>query len=115
MRLKFGCKRPSMLKLIALYSITTEPKLARCQPRAQTISPMRWEQSGLLDSTIINSPTSWCTEFKFSGKMHNAKILFVYFGWKYFSFETVMVLHGSTAETLQRTKFCSLRVSVVTK
>jgi len=70
----------------------------------------------LFHSTIINSQSSWCTEFKFSGKMHNnAKILFVYFGWKYFSFETVMVLHGSTAETLQRTKFCSLRVSVVTK
>jgi len=70
-----------MLKLIALYSITTEPKLARCQPRAQTISPMRWEQSGLLDSTIINSPTSWCTEFKFSGKMHNnLKIILVNFG-----------------------------------
>jgi len=35
-RQKFGCKRPSMLKVIAPYATTTELKLARCQPRAQT-------------------------------------------------------------------------------
>jgi len=34
-----------MSKVTALYSTTTEPKLARCQPWAQTISLMRWEQS----------------------------------------------------------------------
>jgi len=47
--LKFGYERPSMLKVIVPYSATTEPKLARCQPRTQTISPMRWEQTWLLD------------------------------------------------------------------
>ena len=44
-RLKFDCKITNTLKVIAFYSTTTEPKLARCRPRAQTISPMRWEQS----------------------------------------------------------------------
>jgi len=34
--LKLGCKRPSMLKVIALYSTATEPKLVCCQPHAQT-------------------------------------------------------------------------------
>jgi len=32
-----------MIKVIAFYSATTEPKLARCQPSAATVS--RWEQS----------------------------------------------------------------------
>jgi len=30
-----------MLKVIAPYSTTTEPKLARCQPRVQTVALMR--------------------------------------------------------------------------
>jgi len=47
-----------MLKVIASYATTTDPKLTRCQPRAQEISPMRWEQVRLLDSTIINSQSS---------------------------------------------------------
>jgi len=34
-----------MLKVIALYSKTTEVKLARCQPRAAAVSPMHGEQS----------------------------------------------------------------------
>jgi len=34
-----------MLKVIAPYSTTTEPKLARCQPRAQTISLMLGNKS----------------------------------------------------------------------
>jgi len=34
-----------MLKVFVLYSTTTIPKSACCQPHAQTISPMRWEQS----------------------------------------------------------------------
>jgi len=42
---KIWCKRPSMLEGIAFYSTITKPKLAPCQPRAQTISPVRWEQS----------------------------------------------------------------------
>jgi len=58
-RLNFGCKRLSVLKVIAPYSTTTEPKLARCQPRAQTISRMRWEQVRLFDSKIINWQSSW--------------------------------------------------------
>jgi len=44
-RLKFDCKIPNTLKVIAFYSTTNEPKLARCRPRAWTIRPMRWEQS----------------------------------------------------------------------
>jgi len=31
-RLYFGCKRPSMLKVIAPYTTTTEPKLTHFQP-----------------------------------------------------------------------------------
>jgi len=57
-RLKFGCKRSAMLKVIALCATTAGPKLARCQSRAQTISPMRWEQVRFLDSTIIKSESS---------------------------------------------------------
>jgi len=34
-----------MLKVIAPYSTTTESKLARCQPRAQTISLMLGNKS----------------------------------------------------------------------
>jgi len=70
-RLKFGCKRTSMLKVIAPYSTTTEPKLARCQPCAQTIVLMRRNRVLLLDSTNVNSQSSWCIKFKFSGKMRN--------------------------------------------
>jgi len=44
-RLKFDSKIPNTLKVIAFYSTTNEPKLARCRPRTWTISPMRWEQS----------------------------------------------------------------------
>jgi len=40
-RLKFGCKIPSMKKVIAFYSKPTEAKVA-C---LATISPMRWEQN----------------------------------------------------------------------
>jgi len=76
---KFGCKRPSMLKVIAPYSTTTEPKLARCQPRAQRVGNHPHKQlvwcSGtrvrLLGSTCINSQSSWCTGFKFSDKIYN--------------------------------------------
>jgi len=64
--LKFGCKRPSMLKVIVPYSITTEPKLACCQPRAQTIILMVRNRVWLLDATNINSQSSWCTGFEFS-------------------------------------------------
>jgi len=44
-----------MLKVIAPYSTTTEAKLARCQPRAQTISLMLRNRVRFLDSTNINS------------------------------------------------------------
>jgi len=47
-----------MLKVIAPYATTTEPKLTRCHLRAQTIIPMGWEQFRLLDSTTINSQSS---------------------------------------------------------
>jgi len=57
-RLKFGCKRPSMFKVIAPYATTTQPKLTGCQPRAHTISPMCWEQVWLLGSTIFYSQIS---------------------------------------------------------
>jgi len=33
-RLKLDCKIPNTLKVIAFYSTSTEPKLARCRPRA---------------------------------------------------------------------------------
>jgi len=39
--IRLGCKRPSILQVIAPYPTTTEPELARCQPRAQTVSLMR--------------------------------------------------------------------------
>jgi len=55
-----------MLKVIAHYSTTTEPKLARCQPRAQRVASHAHKQfvwcSGarvrLHDSTSINSQNS---------------------------------------------------------
>jgi len=47
-----------MFKVIAPYATTTQPKFTGCQPWAQTISPMRWEQVCLLGSTIINSQNS---------------------------------------------------------
>jgi len=59
-----------MLKVIAPYSTTTEPKLARYQPRAQTIALMRRNKVLLLDSTNINSQSSWCIKFRFSGNIH---------------------------------------------
>jgi len=59
-----------MLKVIAPYSTTTEPKLARCQARAQTIMLMLRNRVRLLDSTNINSLSSWCTGFKFSDEIH---------------------------------------------
>jgi len=46
-----------MLKVIAPYS-TTEPKLARCQPHAQTIILMLGNRVWLLDSTNINLQSS---------------------------------------------------------
>jgi len=68
-----------MLKVIASYSTTTEPKLARCQPRAQSVASHGHKQlawcSGtrvwLLNSTNINLQSSWCTRFKFSDEIHN--------------------------------------------
>jgi len=47
-----------MLKVIAPYSTTTEPKLARCQPRTQTISLMLGNRVRLRESTNINSQSS---------------------------------------------------------
>jgi len=47
-----------MLKVIAPYSTTTEPKFARCQPRAQTIILMLGNRDRLLDSANINSQSS---------------------------------------------------------
>jgi len=96
---KFGCKRPNMLKVFAPYSTTTEPKLACCQPCAQTIALMRRNRVLLLDSTNINLQSSWCIQFKFSGKMHNnLKIILVNFGCTNFSSKKVMVLYTTTAQ-----------------
>jgi len=60
-----------MLTVIAPYSTTTETKLARCKPRAQTVALMRRNRVLLRDSTNINSQSSWCIKFKFSDKLHN--------------------------------------------
>jgi len=87
-----------MLKAIAPYSTTAEPKLARCQPRTQTIGLMLGNRVRLLDSTNVNSQSSYCTGFKFSDKIHNkSKIVVVNFGCKNFCFKKVMVLHRTTA------------------
>jgi len=47
-----------MLTVIAPYSTTTETKLARCKPRAQTVALMRRNRVLLRDSTNINSQSS---------------------------------------------------------
>jgi len=120
--LKFGCKRSSILKLIAPYATTIEPKLARCQPCAQTISAMCWEQVRLLYSTIINSQTYWCIKFKFSSKMHNIqgnlvpKLIQGNFGWKNLVLNNLWCITELPITVLNGIKFCSLwRVSVATK
>jgi len=60
-----------MLKVIAPYSTITKPKLAHCQPCGQTIILTLRNRVWLLDSTNINSQSSWCTGFKYSDKIHN--------------------------------------------
>jgi len=88
-----------MLKIALPYSTTTEPKLARCQPRAQKIILLLVNRVRLLDSTNINTQSSLCTGFKFSDKIHNnSKIIIVNFGCKSFSFKKVMVLYRTTAQ-----------------
>ena len=53
----------------------------------------------LLDSTNINSQSSWCIKFKFSGQMHNnLKITLLNCGCTNFSFKKVMVFHTTTAQ-----------------
>jgi len=51
-------KNKHVLKAIVPYSTTTEPKLARYQPRAQTIILMLGNRVRLLDSSNINSQSS---------------------------------------------------------
>jgi len=51
-------KDQACLKVIAPYSTTTEPKLARCQPRAQSIILMIGNKVRLFYITNINSQIS---------------------------------------------------------
>jgi len=80
-----------MLKVITPYSTTTEPKLVRCQPRAQTIILMLGNRVRLLDSTNTTRKVLDVLDSNFQTK-------FITIRKKNFSFEKVMVLHRTTAQ-----------------
>jgi len=91
--LKFGCKRPSILKVIAPYSTTTEPKLAHCHPCAQTTESNCSIQQMLTRKVLDVLDSNF--------QIHNnLKIFLVNFGCKNFSFTKSYGASQSNCPTL---------------